>query len=252
MATRHTASDHPADKYYFLVRRLHSLSGLIPLGVFLCFHLLANSTVLAPADVPGGEFQRSVERIHALGPFVVPVEIIGIFVPLLFHALLGFQIWFTSQPNAQYYRYGGNYRYTLQRVTGVVAFLFILFHVWQLHWLGAPLGGGRFAVHNEAGAPIAAVTTAKALQAAWWVAPVYAIGILCAVFHLANGVWTSLITWGITIRPQSQRVAGYACAALGLVLAIVGLGALSGFRTFDVSQSAMPSPTHTASAEHAS
>ena len=29
------------EKYYFLIRRLHSLSGLVPVGVFLVVHLLA-------------------------------------------------------------------------------------------------------------------------------------------------------------------------------------------------------------------
>ena len=87
-------------KYYFLVRRLHSLTGLVPLGVFLFIHLSTNATILLPSEVPGGEFQNSVNRIHALGPLLVPVEIIGIFIPLAFHTLLGFQIIFTGAPNA--------------------------------------------------------------------------------------------------------------------------------------------------------
>jgi len=54
------------------------------------------------------------------------------------------------------------------------------------------------------------------------------------VFHLANGIWTSLITWGITIRPRTQQVSGYVCAVFGVALAIAGVGAVSGFRTFDL------------------
>ncbi len=202
------------------------------MGAFLCIHLLTNASILGAGD--GSEFQKSVERIHALGPLLVPVEIAFIFVPLLFHALLGVQIWLTSQPNTQHYRYGRNIRYTLQRITGIIAFLFIIYHVWQMHWFGAGLGGGRFALHDAAGNPAAAVSTAAAIQAGWWIAPLYAIGIVASVFHLANGVWTSLITWGITIRPRTQQVSAYFCAAFGVVLALVGLGALSGFRTFPV------------------
>lgn len=77
-----------ADKHHFLIRRLHSLTGLIPIGVFLCFHLLANASILVPGS-NGAQFQRSVNQIHALGPLVVPAEIVGIFLPLLFHSLLG-------------------------------------------------------------------------------------------------------------------------------------------------------------------
>ena len=238
-----------SDRYYFLIRRLHSLSGLIPLGVFLCLHLGANATILVGGAAPGGEFQRSVDRIHALGPLLVPVEIVGIFIPLAFHALLGFQILFSGRSNAQDYPYAGNIRYTLQRVTAVIAFFFIVFHLWQLHWVGAVFGGGAFAVHDAGGNPAAARTTADALQSAWWVAPIYAIGIVSVVYHLANGVWTSLITWGITIRPQAQRTAGYACAVFGVLLCLVGLGALRGFRTFEPGEQAGAAPHVTQAAD---
>lgn len=231
MAHHQAASPSFGEKHYFLIRRLHSLTGLVPVGVFLVMHLFTNATVLAPGE-PGAEFQKSVERIHALGPLLVPVEILFIFLPLLFHALLGFQIIFTSVPNAQQYRYGSNIRYSLQRTTGMIAFFFIIYHVWQMHWMGSGLGGGRFHLHDPSGEAAGAQTTAAAIQAAWYIAPLYAIGILASVFHLANGIWTSLITWGITIRPQSQRVAGYVCSVFGVLLALVGLGALSGFRTF--------------------
>lgn len=242
----------PADKYYFLIRRLHSLSGLIPVGVFLFIHLMTNASILAPG-VPGEQFQKSVERIHALGPLLVPVEIVGIFIPLLFHTLIGFQIIFTSHPNAQQYRYGSNIRYTLQRTTGVIAFFFILYHVWQMHWMGAPIGGGKFALHDSSGAATAAQTTAEAIRSGWWVAPLYALGILASVFHLANGIWTSLITWGITIRPRSQRVAGYVCSVFGVVLALAGMGALNGFRTFGAASTAKTGGTGTVTtqAKHA-
>ncbi len=222
----------PPESYHFLIRRLHSLSGLIPVGVFLIMHLATNASILAPGK-PGAEFQNSVERIHALGPLLVPVEIVGIFIPLAFHAVVGFMIIFSGKSNAMSYPYGGNIRYTLQRWTGMIAFFFIMYHLWQLHWLGAKLGGGSFALHSESGDPTGAITTAAAIQSAWWIAPLYALGIIASVYHLANGVWTSLITWGITIRPRSQRAAGYVCAALGIVVSALGLGALNGFKRFD-------------------
>lgn len=224
------------ESYHFLIRRLHSLTGLIPVGVFLVMHLATNASVLAPGE-PGAEFQKSVERIHSLGPLLVPVEIVGIFIPLLFHAIIGFQIIFSGRPNPQAYPYGGNIRYTLQRWTGIIAFFFIMYHVWQMHWIGKPLGGGEFALHGPGGEPTGAATTAKAIQSAVWVAPLYALGVLACVYHLANGVWTSLITWGITIRPKTQRAAGYVCAALGIVVGAIGIGALSGFRTLDLKNS---------------
>lgn len=234
MAEANPESTNMTEKYYFLVRRLHSLSGLIPVGVFLFLHLSTNASILAPGK-PGAQFQEQVERIHSLGPLLVPVEIVGIFIPLAFHVIVGFQIMLTARSNAQNYAYGGNIRYTLQRATGMIAFVFILYHVWQMHWMGEPFGGGAFKLEED-GAPAAARTTAAAIQAGGWIAAVYAIGILASVFHLANGIWTSLITWGITIRPRSQKVAGYVCSVIGVLLAVAGLGALYGFQTFKLDQ----------------
>ncbi len=234
MADQHIEPISFGDKHYFLIRRVHSLLGLVPIGGFICVHLLANATIVAPGE-PGAEFQRSIERIHALGPLLVPVEIAFIFAPLAFHILLGLAIWFTAAPNAGRYSYGPNLRYSLQRITAGITFVFILYHVWQMHWFGAPVGGGAFALHAADGSPTGALTTAIAIQKSWWIAPVYAVGVLAAVFHLANGIWTMLITWGITIRPRTQRVSGYACAVLGVVLSMVGLSALRGFKTFDTS-----------------
>lgn len=214
------------DKYYFLIRRLHSLSGIVPVGVFLCIHLVANSSILVAKD--GSGFQGAVDRIHMLGPLLVPVEIAFIFAPLAFHAIVGVAIWLTAKSNAQHYRRFSNVRYTLQRSTGILAAIFIVYHIWQMHWIGQPFGGGEFDPHD------AANTAAAALQSAAWVKWVYGAGVLACVFHFANGIWTSLITWGITIRPRTQQVSGYFCAAFGVVLTLIGLGALRGFGTFPV------------------
>ncbi len=228
------------DKYYFLIRRLHSLSGIVPVGAFLCVHLLANSTILVAKD--GSEFQTAVDRIHALGPLLVPVEIAFIFAPLAFHAIVGVAIWLTASSNAQHYRKFSNVRYTLQRTSGILAAVFIVYHIWQMHWLGAPFfGGGQFDPHN------APNTAAVAIQSAAWVKFAYAIGVATCVFHFANGIWTSLITWGITIRPRTQKVSGYICATIGVVLLAVGLGALRGFGTFPVEDA----PQHAVTAEAA-
>lgn len=219
-----------ADKNYFLVRRLHSLAGIIPVGVFLCVHLITNASILG-----GGEaFQKQVAKIHAL-PALKFVEVFGILLPLGFHALFGLKIWMSGRSNAQQYRERANIRYTLQRITGGIAFVFILYHLWHMHWIGAPLGGGKFVF--EEGTTASARTTAEAIQASAWIAPFYALGIISSVFHLSNGLWTALITWGLTIRPRTQQVAGYICTAFGLLLGAAGLGALAGFRNFKPAES---------------
>lgn len=93
-------------------------------------------------------FQSRVNLIHSLGPLLVPVEWAFIFLPMLFHATVGFVIIANGLPNVGSYPYSGNVRYTLQRATGMIAFAFILWHVIHLHWLGTPLGGGQFDPHH--------------------------------------------------------------------------------------------------------
>jgi succinate dehydrogenase / fumarate reductase, cytochrome b subunit len=220
------APGYPAARHEFLLRRLHSLAGLVPVGAFLIFHLSANAGIVM--DKTGDFYQHQVNLIHSLGPMLIPVEFIFIFFPLAFHAGLGVKMWLQGAPNASHYQYWGNIRYTLQRITGVVAILFIGAHLWQMHWLANRLPGGGLFEHEQA-----AGTTAWILQHyAVWAGPVYLVGILCAVFHFANGVWTSLITWGITVGPNAQRKAGYVCAALGIALALAGTSSLWGFMRF--------------------
>ncbi|HTU27287.1 MAG TPA: hypothetical protein VMF30_17900, partial [Pirellulales bacterium] len=74
------------------------------------------------------------------------------------------------------------------------------------------------------------------IDRALWVQVVYAIGILACVYHLANGLWTWGITWGIWTSPAAQRRASYLAGAFGLFLAVVGLSALWGVSTVDINR----------------
>ena len=54
-----------------------------------------------------------------------------------------------------------------------------------------------------------------------------ALGNLGIAFHLANGLWTFLITWGLTVTPRSQRVSQVLSILFFLVL--VGMAGTSIF-----------------------
>ena len=112
-------------RHQFLIYRLFSLAGLVPVGAFLVVHLLTNASVLSGP----GTFQSRVDMIHSLGPLLVPIEWLFIFLPMMFHAAVGFVIIANGMPNVGSYSYVGNVRYTLQRATGMIAFAFILWHV---------------------------------------------------------------------------------------------------------------------------
>ena len=224
MTTNDTATPFLA-RHQFLIYRLFSLAGLVPVGAFLVVHLLTNSSVLAGP----GTFQSRVDMIHALGPLLLPIEWAFIFLPMLFHAAIGFVIIANGMPNVGSYPYVGNVRYTLQRATGMIAFAFIIWHVIQLHWMGAPLGGGRFDPHHASSS--AAVVLRPLL-----VSILYAVGILSTVFHFSNGLWTLGITWGLWTSPAAMRRANWISVAVGVLLGAAGLGALGGMRAVDVEQ----------------
>ncbi len=217
------------ERYHFLIRRLHSLSGIIPVGAFLCVHLTVNATIA----MGGGAFQYAVDQIHKLNNLGIlkAVEVAFIFAPIAFHGILGVVIWLSGRSNVTTFTHGGNIRYFLQRVTGLMAFAFIILHLWHVHWI-IP-GAFEFDPHAAAG------SAAQAMQPIW-AGPVYAIGMLAAVYHLANGVWTFLITWGVTIGPKSQAYSGRVCIALGIVLALFGLSSIFFLKRMDTTDSASP------------
>lgn len=195
-------------------------------------HLITNASLLNGA----GTFQNNVNMIHSLGQILPLVEWGFIFLPIIFHAVVGIWIIKSGKSNHDNYRYVANWRYTLQRWTGVIAVLFIFTHVFHLHgwfhsdwWLNSvaePLGMAKFRAYN------AASTLAIAMGGFVW--PIfYFVGIVACVFHLANGIWTMGITWGVWISPKAQQTASYVCAGFGGVLLLVGLSALAATKITD-------------------
>ena len=223
MVTNSLSDDSFLGRHQFLLYRLFSLAGLIPVGAFVMVHLLTNASVLGGAAA----FQSRVDLIHSLGPLLPAIEWLFIFLPMLFHAIMGFVIITTGMPNVGSYSYMGNVRYTLQRASGMMAFVFILWHITQLHWMGAPLGGGQFDPHHAASSAAVALKPVA-------ITLMYAIGVIATVYHFANGLWSLGITWGLWTSPAAMQRANWLSLAVGLGLGAAGLGALGGMRSIDV------------------
>lgn len=214
MSATAAASTHPLppDRRAFWLRKAHSLSGLVPVGAFMCFHLFENSSAAHGAKA----FDDTVAKINSM-PFVYAMEVFGIWIPILFHGILGFVIIMEGKNNVLSYPYARNGLYWLQRATGIVAFVFIVFHFTQFRarkgeFLASPYEDVRSALSND------------------WVFGFYLTGIAACVFHLANGLSGFLFSWGITVGPRSKRLAGWACAGLGAAVMALGVRALLAFR----------------------
>jgi succinate dehydrogenase / fumarate reductase cytochrome b subunit len=210
-------------RHEFAIRRLHSLLGIVPLGLYMVIHLLTNASLLNGPET----FQRSVYLIHSPGKLLPLIEWGFIFTPLIFHAVLGVWIARTGRSNASQYHFVNNRRYSWQRWTGFIALVYLFFHILHLHgWFHAELyldiarqlGFASFRPYN------AASTLVAAMQGYVWPA-FYLVGVMACVYHLANGLWTAGITWGLWISPQAQERASKLCLVLGIGLAIVGASA---------------------------
>jgi succinate dehydrogenase / fumarate reductase cytochrome b subunit len=204
----------------FILRKLHQLSGIVPLGLFLLEHFYTNSKALTGA----GDFNKAVVDLQSI-PYILFVEIGGIFIPLVYHAVYGMVITVEARPNNLAYPYPRNWFYLVQRITGVILFFFITFHVLNFRFGMVPgLNTESVAYHADKAFDIVARE--------FHLVPifiVYLIGITATVWHLANGIWLFLVDWGITIGERAQRLTGYACIAFGVLLLLVGINAAIAF-----------------------
>jgi succinate dehydrogenase / fumarate reductase cytochrome b subunit len=204
----------------FILRKLHQLSGIMPLGIFLLEHFYTNSKALTGA----ADFNSAVKDLQSI-PYILFVEIGGIFVPLIYHAVYGLFISLEMRPNNLNYPYPRNWFYSIQRVTGFILFFFITFHVLNFRFGLIPgLNTVSVAHHPDQSFAIVAGEFQRAS-----IFIVYLIGITATVWHFANGIWLFLVDWGITIGERAQRLTGYACIAFGIFLLAVGINAAVAF-----------------------
>ena len=175
---------------YFL-HKLHSLTGIFPVGYYLVQHLFLNSM----AAVDPKYFNAVVYFFNEILPKPVlwGMELFLIILPLLFHSLYGFVITYHGKANIYRYRFSENLAYTLQRVSGVYIFVFLIYHVYSTtisHKLyGTDIYYSGMQAHFQ-----------NPLVVAF-----YALGVIASSYHLFNGVWNFAIRWGIVIGDRAQR-----------------------------------------------
>jgi succinate dehydrogenase / fumarate reductase cytochrome b subunit len=228
--TRQPTYDHAPGRRHFWLRRLHSLLGLA-FGGYVTVHLLVNATGFSPKT-----YQQNVDKIHSLQPMLPIIELVAIFIPLLFHAIYGVYITKAGVKfNTTKYNYGGNIRYSLQRWAGIIILLFIIYHVGTMHHWGfaslriipEPMFNPKNVAYQSTVKAIQGAYTNPALNAA--VIVFYLLGTWAAAFHWANGLWTSAIAWGLTITERSQRRWGHFCLGFGVFMMLVGTAAWGAF-----------------------
>jgi len=176
--------------------RLFSLTGLVPLGVFLIVHLWTQSRVLFGPRTFGSATTNA--------PLAV-LDVVLVLLPLVFHAAYGAFLTVKRRPLAAPRPYPRAIA-ILMRVSGGVALLFILAHLYTTR---ITLAGARGGDLESVLAPRLASTTLGAPL----VAIGYMTGLAGVTFHFVVGVWGFFASRTSNVR----RIAAYACAAVGLV-----------------------------------
>lgn len=196
----------------FYWRRLHSLLGIVPVGLFLAQHLVINHFATR-----GPEAFNSASHFMESLPFRLMLEIFVIYLPLMFHAFYGIYIAFTAKHNPKNFGTLRNYLFIAQRFTGIFLVVFIVWHVFETRFQAA------------IGAKEVNFNMMVEILSNPWMLGFYIVGVISATFHLANGIWSFLVSWGITQSARSQQIATYVTLLIFLALSVVGVQALLAF-----------------------
>ncbi|EHB56913.1 succinate dehydrogenase cytochrome b558 subunit [Paenibacillus lactis] len=208
-------------------RKLHSLLGVIPLGAFLLSHMISNFQAFE-----GGKegFKGAVNLLNSL-PLIFFLELFLIWLPLMYHGIYGLYIAYQAKNNIGNYNYERNIRFTVQRITGVITFVFVIWHMYDTRF---QIMIGKI-THDDLGAVMHDIVSNPVLFV------LYIIGVVSATFHFANGLWAFLVSWGITVGPRAQRVSTYICMGLFVFMSVLFILAMTGFRNseFQAAQAAI-------------
>jgi len=194
----------------YLLRKLHSLSGIVPVGAFLAEHFWSNSAALVSRE----RYNETSQELQTI-PFRVFVEWGFIFLPILFHGGYGVYIWLRGESNVSQYPWVKNWLYTFQRYTGLIAFAYVGWHVYTQRWLTH--GMSTYA------------EMAQQLLNPWALAFMF-VGVVASSFHLGVGIWNFLCKWGLAATVRAQRAAGQLGVVIGVVFSCVGILIVLSFR----------------------
>lgn len=150
-------------------------------------------------------------------PLRIVLEFGLIYIPILFHGIYGVYIALVSEMNLGRYGWFRNWMFMLQRLTGIITLIFIGWHVWETRLANAIYG-------TEVNFDMMASILSSPFM--FWF---YVIGVLSAVFHFANGLWSFFVTWGLIITPRSQKIMTYVVLVVFVVFGYMGIASLIAF-----------------------
>jgi succinate dehydrogenase / fumarate reductase cytochrome b subunit len=195
-----------------LSKRLLTLTGVVPLALFLVEHIVLNASSLGGAS----RWDAVVGRVARSG-LAQPIEIGLILIPLGYHMLYGVHMLTSRRPSFRTYPLLPERMVFLQRLTSVVLLVFVGAHLWELR------------IHRwRTALPVSAMHARLVEHLTWtmwgipWIAIGYLFGIAAATFHLANGLWAYGVDRKGIVDPGEKKRAAIVPFGLGIVLFLIG------------------------------
>ena len=194
----------------FVRARLGSLLAIAPLGVWTIVHLWNNLSAFKGA----AEWQRDVtEYDHPLAFFASSIVVL---LPLVIHTIWGIGRLVTVRPNNVRYKYFSNVRYTIQRLSAIGLALFLGAHLW-LAFLRPRLTTNK---------PEPFADIANEMHHHLPTLLVYILGVLGVAYHLANGVHTFMMGWGVVTSRRALKKVEIVVWLTFIVLLAMGWSAI--------------------------
>jgi succinate dehydrogenase / fumarate reductase cytochrome b subunit len=204
------------------LRRLHSLTGVVPLGFFLLEHIAVNATALAGR----GAFRRAVEALDRT-PLLPVLEIAFIALPLAIHSVIG--VLLATELNEAGRLDLADRRVAFQRVTGILLLPYLIYHVWSTRFSPEVLRGG---------ADLLAVMAKQVASVPGFA--FHALGIALAAYHLGHGLRSFAVRWGLARDAAAERTVERLGLGLAVVLTVVGVASLAAFARHAVVVATLP------------
>ncbi len=194
----------------FMWRRLGTVLALAPLGVWVVLHVWNNLYAFDGAEA------WEAKVTHHPHPVAAGVTWTIVLLPLLLHTIWGLKRTAWSKPNNLQYGYFGNLRYLLQRVSALGVLLFVGAHLWLAFLRPRMLEGHPERFHD----------IAREMHHHLPTIGVYLLGTLGVSYHLANGIATSAMAFGVGTTAKSQKRMERVALALFLVLLAMSWSAI--------------------------
>lgn len=200
------------DTSFFWLKRIHSFIVFIPLTAALILYLAGYSMAFRGPQA----FDRMVSLVHSF-PLTAPLEILFIAIPIVFYVLMGLVLIYRSSANVVAYGYYRNWIYILDRLFGLIASVFVVYHFWSTRIVPAALG--KFAtfeyIHSRLAHP--------------WIQALYVAGIIALVYHCMSRSAALFTTLGIVQGRKARWALSIASWSLMVVIGLWGIGIVFAF-----------------------